>query len=306
MSNHPELPRRRLRARLTPHRAEDLVIDTTTWLVMIAFSVTVIYPFWKILLDSISTPVEVYRMGLKLWPRETTLDAYSSVFSKNTIGIAYLNTILRTLAGTTLTLMVSFGAAYALSKRFLPGNKIITLLMIFTMFFSGGLIATYLWMKELGLHNNRLALILPPAASAYYIIIMRNFFRAIPPDLEESALIDGASVYRILFSIVVPVSLPVVATIGLWSIVFHWNAWFDALIYNSKPHLLVLQLLLRRILIENQATTLFEMELESEATFVEETIIAATLFVSIGPVILVYPFIQRYFVKGIMTGSLKG
>ena len=296
---------RRNRA-LSPRSAEDFFIDGATWLVMIAFSVSVIYPFYKIFLDSISTPLEVYRIGLKLWPRATTLDAYGSVFSRNTIGIAYLNTVVRTVAGTTLTLLVSFCAAYALSKRFLPGNRIITLLMIFTMFFSGGLIATYLWMKELGLHNNRLALILPPAASAYYIIIMRNFFRAIPPDLEESAVMDGASVYRILFAIVVPVSLPVVATIGLWSIVFHWNSWFDALIYNSQPRLLVLQLMLRRILIENQATTLFEMELESEATFVEETIIAATLFVSIGPVILVYPFIQRYFVKGIMTGSLKG
>lgn len=297
---------RRGRRALNPRSAEDAVIDTATWLVMIAFSVSVIYPFYKIFLDSISTPLEVYRIGLKLWPRATTLDAYGSVFSRNTIGIAYLNTVLRTVAGTTLTLLVSFCAAYALSKRFLPGNRIITLLMIFTMFFSGGLIATYLWMKELGLHNNRLALILPPAASAYYIIIMRNFFRAIPPDLEESAVMDGASVYRILFAIVVPVSLPVVATIGLWSIVFHWNSWFDALIYNSQPRLLVLQLMLRRILIENQATTLFDMELESEATFVEETIIAATLFVSIGPVILIYPFIQRYFVKGIMTGSLKG
>ena len=300
------LRRRRQRRALSPRGAEDYLIDGATWLVMIAFSVSVVYPFWKIFLDSISTPLEVYRIGLKLWPHATTLDAYGSVFSRNTIGIAYLNTVLRTVAGTSLTLLVSFCAAYALSKRFLPGNRIITLLMIFTMFFSGGLIATYLWMKELGLHNNRLALILPPAASAYYIIIMRNFFRAIPPDLEESAVMDGASVYRILFAIVVPVSLPVVATIGLWSIVFHWNSWFDALIYNSQPRLLVLQLMLRRILIENQATTLFEMELESEATFVEETIIAATLFVSIGPVILVYPFIQRYFVKGIMTGSLKG
>ena len=110
--------------------------------------------------------------------------------------------------------------------------------MIFTMFFSGGIIATYLWMKELGLHNNRLALILPPAASAFYIIILRNFFRAIPPDLEESARMDGASVYRILLSIVVPISMPVIATVGLWSIVFHWNSWFDALIYNARPHLI--------------------------------------------------------------------
>ena len=296
---------------LRKHRAfakttEDYVVETLVWSVMIVFSITVIYPFWKIFVDSISTPLEVYRMGLKIWPREITLDAYSTVFSNNTIGVAYFNTIIRTVAGTAITLMVSFCAAFALSKRSLPGNKVITLLMIFTMFFSGGIIATYLWMKELGLHNNRLALILPPAASAFYIIILRNFFRAIPPDLEESARMDGASVYRILLSIVVPISMPVIATGGLWSIVFHWNSWFDALIYNARPHLLVLQLMLRRILVENQSSTLFELEIDTEATFVGETIVAATLFVSIGPIILIYPFIQKYFVKGIMTGSLKG
>lgn len=296
---------------LRKHRAfakttEDYVVETLVWSVMIVFSITVIYPFWKIFVDSISTPLEVYRMGLKIWPREITLDAYSTVFSNNTIGVAYFNTIIRTVAGTAITLMVSFCAAFALSKRSLPGNKVITLLMIFTMFFSGGIIATYLWMKELGLHNNRLALILPPAASAFYIIILRNFFRAIPPDLEESARMDGASVYRILLSIVVPISMPVIATVGLWSIVFHWNSWFDALIYNARPHLLVLQLMLRRILVENQSSTLFELEIDTEATFVGETIVAATLFVSIGPIILIYPFIQKYFVKGIMTGSLKG
>ena len=129
--------------------------------------------------------------------------------------------------------------------------------MIFTMFFSGGLIATYLWMGQMGLHNNRLALILPPAASAYYIIIMRNFFRAIPPELEESAFMDGASAYTVLLRIVVPVSMPVVATIALWSAVFHWDSWFDAMLYTPKREQLVLQLMLRRILIEHQASNLF-------------------------------------------------
>ena len=144
------------------------------------------------------------------------------------------NTVLRTVAGTLVTLFVSFSAAYALARRTLPLNKTITLLMIFTMFFSGGLIATYLWMGQMGLHNNRLALILPPAASAYYIIIMRNFFRAIPPELEESAFMDGASAYTVLLRIVVPVSMPVVATIALWSAVFHWDSWFDAMLYTPK------------------------------------------------------------------------
>ena len=179
--------------------------------------------------------------------------------------------------------------------------------MIFTMFFSGGLIATYLWMGQLGLHNNRLALILPPAACAYYIIIMRDFFRAIPPELAESAFIDGASAYTVLLRIIVPVSMPVVATVALWSGVFHWDSWFDALLYTPKWAQLVPQLLLRRILIEHQASNLFDLSVhEIESSFVADTIKAATLYVAIGPTILLYPFLQRYFVKGIMTGSLKG
>ena len=228
---------------------------------------------------SFSTPENVYSVGFRLWPRPATFDAYRDVLSKDTVGIAYYNTVLRTVAGTPVTLFVSFSAAYALARRTLPLNKTITLLMIFTMFFSGGLIATYLWMGQMGLHNNRLALILPPAASAYYYIIMRNFFRAIPPELEESSFMDGASAYTVLLRIIVPVSMPAAATIALWSAVFHWDSWFDALLYTPKREQLVLQLMLRRILIEHQASNLFDLSVdELESSFVVETIKAATLY----------------------------
>ena len=267
------------RATLKRRTLEDVIVDAVVWIVMIGFSVSVIYPFWTLLIDSFSTPENVYSVGFRLWPRPATFDAYRDVLSKDTVGIAYYNTVLRTVAGTLVTLFVSFSAAYALARRTLPLNKTITLLMIFTMFFSGGLIATYLWMGQMGLHNNWLALILPPAASAYYYIIMRNFFRAIPPELEEPAFMDGASAYTVLLRIIVPVSMPVVATIALWSAVFHWDSWFDALLYTPKREQLVLQLMLRRILIEHQASNLFDLSVdELESSFVVETIKAATLY----------------------------
>jgi putative aldouronate transport system permease protein len=292
--------RKKLRA------ADDIALDILVWVLMILFSATVVYPFWKMLVDSLSSPKDVYALGLKLWPGHPTLQAYREVFRQNTVGIAYVNTVIRAVFGTVLDTVVCFTAAYALSKRSLPLNRTLTLLMIFTMFFGGGLIANYLWIKQIGLYNNRLALILPGAANAFYIVIMRNFFRALPAELEESALIDGASVYRVLFRIVVPLSLPVVATVGLWSVVGHWNAWFDALIYTPDRNQIVLQVLLRRLLVEHQATQLMDFLQEDEGSLVEETVTAATLFVSIGPIILVYPFVQKYFVKGIMTGAVKG
>jgi len=306
MNGRPERPLGRLRGGLMPRGAEDFFIDTTTWLVMILFSITVIYPFWKIFLDSISTPVEVYRMGFKLWPRETTLEAYGSVFSRNTIGIAYLNTILRTVAGTTLTLVVSFGAAYALSKRFLPGNKIITLLMIFTMFFFRRAD------RHLPVDEGAGAAQQPPGAdpAAGDVRLLHHHHAQLLP--RHSARPGGVGADRRRQRVPHPVldrgagvaaggghHRPVEHRVPLERLVRRPDLQCQAAPAGAAAPA-------ARILIENQATTLFEMELESEATFAEETITAATLFVSIGPVILVYPFIQRYFVKGIMTGSLKG
>ena len=182
-----------------------------------------------------------------------------------------------------------------------------TFFMVFTMFFSGGLIPTYLWYKQLGLLNTRLSWVIHLAANAYYIIIMRNFFREIPEEMTESATIDGATLFQVLFRIIVPLSMPVVATVALWAAVQHWNDWFFPLIFTPERHLTVLQVLLRRVLIENQITSEMEILAEDEVWMITaEPLKAALLFVSTGPIVAIYPFLQRYFVKGIMLGSVKG
>jgi putative aldouronate transport system permease protein len=286
---------------------EDWAITIIVYAAMILFVLTIFYPFWYLLVDSFNTPAASVQDQLKLWPQEFTWVNYEQVFANRIVGVAYLNSVMKTVVGTSLILIVCFMAAFGLADKRLPFIKPITFFMILTMFFGGGLIPTYLWYKQLGLINNRLVWILPMLANAYYIIIMRNFFRAIPQELTECAIIDGATLVQVLFRVIVPLSTPVLATVGLWAAVFHWNEWFFPMIMAPRKDLTVLQVLLRRILIENQATQMMELLEEDEARqTTEETIKAALLYVSIGPIVLVYPFIQRYFVKGIMTGAVKG
>ena len=285
---------------------EDRVFTIVVYLAMAAFALTIVYPFWYLLVDSFNTPASSILDKVKLWPSALTLDNYRKVFESGIIGIAYLNSLFKAIVGTFLILLVSFMAAFGLADRTLPGIKGITFFMIFTMFFSGGLIPTYLWYKQLGLVNSRLVWILPGLANAYYIIIMRNFFREIPQEMIESATIDGATLVQVLFRIVVPLSTPVVATVALWAAVAHWNDWFFPLIFTPQKDKTVLQVLLRRVLVENQTSELDLFEEHEVRNITAETIKAALLFISIGPIIAVYPFIQRYFVKGIMLGSVKG
>jgi len=286
----------------------DRVLDGILMAIMILFTASIVLPFWSMLVDSFSTKDSVLRPGLKLFPRPVTVQSYRDVFASGIVAVGYMNTVIRAAVGTVLTLVCCFAAAYAISKPKLPFRKTVSMLLLITMFFGGGLIPTYLWFKQLGLIGSRWVLILPHVAMAYYIIIMRRFLEAIPAEMEESAFIDGASAMRILFRIMVPLSMPVIATVGLWSVVFHWNEWFDAMIYDAKTEHTVLQLLLRRVLIENQSSAMLNLEVEDEARLqrTEEAVKAATMFVSIGPVILIYPFIQKYFVKGIMVGAVKG
>ena len=285
----------------------DRVFLIFIYLIMIIFSLSILYPFWYLLVDSFNTPKASIQDRVKLWPRELSLINYKKVFDSGIIGTAYFNSLLKTVIGTGIVLMVSFTAAFGLADRTLPGIKIITFLMVFTMFFSGGLIPTFLWYKQLGLINTRLAWLLHLAANAYYIIIIRNFLREIPEEMTESATIDGATLFQVLFRIVLPLSAPVVATVGLWSAVQHWNDWFFPLIFTPRRDLTVLQVLLRRVLIENQVTSELELLAEDQVRMITaETVKAALLFVSIGPILAVYPFAQRYFMKGIMLGSVKG
>jgi len=226
------------------------------------------------------------------------------------VSVAYLNSIYRTVVGTFLTVVFTMLAAYPLSRRDLPGRTATTVYILITMFFGGGLIPTFLLMRRLQLIDSRWVLILPMMTNGFYIIIMRNFMMTIDRALEDSALVDGANHVQILFWIIAPISMPVIATVALWAAVGHWNAWFDALVYIRSDSKVVLQLLLRRMIVEAEERfrrMLLTFQLEED---VEElpmpAVKAAVTLLTIGPIILVYPFIQRYFIRGILVGSLKG
>lgn len=270
--------------------------------------VMMLYPFIHVLSISLSSHAESLRAGIHLYPREVSWDAYARVFAAGDIWVAMGNSVYRTVVATALSVIgMSFGA-YALSKRYLPHRYFFTMFIVFTMFFSGGLIPSYLLIKSLGLLDSRWALIVPTMFNSFSMLIMRNFFMSLPQELEESAKIDGANDIRILFSLVMPMSKPILATVTLWTAVAQWNAWFDALIYVSDHKKTVLQLYLRRLIIENQDQEMQSIMLQASnvAQVTPESVKAAVLMVATIPIVLLYPFMQKHFVKGILIGSVKG
>ncbi|NIK75334.1 putative aldouronate transport system permease protein [Paenibacillus castaneae] len=277
----------------------------------IIFSILVLYPFWQTLVLSFSDPNQASSLGPNLWPEKWIPDAYQFVFGYGDIMKAYANTIARTLSGTFLIIVFTMLAAYPLSKKDLPYRNTITIFFLIAMFFSGGIIPDYLLVKNLGLLDTRWALILPTAVNVFYIIIMRNYFMTIDKGIEESAFMDGANYFTILIKIILPLSKPVIATIALWAAVFHWNEWFHALVYIQDDSKTVLQMIVRDML------TAMDLSQSANAAAIGggggssenlmlSNVRAATVMISIGPIVLVYPFVQKYFIKGIMIGSLKG
>ena len=266
------------------------------------------YPFWSLVLTSFSNSMEIQHVGLKFWNATWTIEPYRWVFEAQSVSIgrAYYNSVFRTVLGTGAILVVTFLTAYPLAKVRLPGRTPIMLYFVITMFFSGGLIPTYLLIRRLGLIDTRLVYILPEALSVWYVIIARNFLMAIDDEMEEAALVDGAGYLTILTRIVMPLAKPIVATIALWASVMHWNAWFDALIYIRDGNKRVLQLLLHKMMnLLRNFEEFEELNIPMEITLPPASVQAVTVLVTIGPIILVYPFFQRYFVKGIMIGALK-
>ena len=266
------------------------------------------YPFWSLVLTSFSNSLEIQHVGLKFWNATWTIEPYRWVFEAQSVSIgkAYYNSVFRTVLGTAAILAVTFLTAYPLAKVRLPGRTPIMLYFVITLFFSGGLIPTYLLVRRLGLIDTRLVYILPEALSVWYVIIARNFLMAIDDEMEEAALVDGAGYLTILTRIVMPLAKPIVATIALWASVMHWNAWFDALIYIRDGNKRVLQLLLHKMMnLLRNFEEFEELNIPMEITLPPASVQAVTVLVTIGPIILVYPFFQRYFVKGIMIGALK-
>lgn len=281
--------------------------DYLNYGLMIVLSLLFLYPFWNLLMLSMTAPAFVDKLGLRLWADGINLQSYKQLFGSDIIYIAYKNTIIRTVLGAGLTVLVTMCAAFPLSRRDLPYRSAITLFIVFTIFFSGGLIPTYLNIKKLGLLGSMWSLILPTLANAWYIILARNFLMGFPKELEESALIDGANPIQVAFRIIFPLSMPIIAVIALWSGVSHWNAWFDAMIYLREKSDFVLQLLVQKIFQQDKIDTTSTgtyIQVTTEVT--NQSIKAATIIAAITPIVIVYPFLQKYFAKGVMVGSLKG
>ncbi len=278
---------------------------------LILLSVTILFPFVNLLAVSLTHGSSEHLSNAMLWPRPFSIKSYEAILGDDELYMGYLVTIVRTVLGTFATVMVLLCAAYPLSKKYLPHRNFYTSIFVFTLFFSGGLIPTYILVRSLGLINNvPLVFVLINLAPAFWLLIMRNFLMTIPGEIEDSARIDGANEVVTLFRIIAPMSMPVIATIGLWSAVAHWNAWFDSILYVTDRNKHVLQIWLQRIVITANDT----LTIEAEQAFDEaalrpvrpQTLNSAAIFVAMAPILAVYPFIQKYFVKGVIIGSLKG
>ena len=285
----------------------EVLFDAFNALVLVLAVVATLYPMLFVAFASISDPIEMMKYrGILLAPRGFDLQAYERVLTNPMVGHGYRNTLFVVVFGTGLNVLMTTLAAYALSRRRLYFKNMVVFLITFTMFFSGGLIPTYLLVRmTLGLKDNLLALILPNAMSAYNMIIMRTSVAAIPDSMEESAKIDGANDFTVLFRIILPLSLPVVAVMILFYSVAHWNAWFAAMLYIDRRELFPLQLVLREILVANASEQMMTNVSMEEKAFVGETIKYATIVVATLPILCVYPFLQRYFVQGVMIGAIK-
>lgn len=287
----------------------DYIFDSANYMILSILVFITLYPLYYIFVASLSSPAAIARHGvIMFWPEDVTFKYYKAVFENQMILIGYRNTLFIVTVGTTINMIMTIFAAYALSRKWLMGRQALMFIIVVTMFFGGGLIPSFLLVKSLGLYNTIWALIIPGAVSSWNVVMMRTYFQGIPASLEESAKIDGANDFHILFSIILPVSTPILAVMVLFYAVGHWNAWFGASIYLKTKELYPLQLVLRSILINNSLREMGNTGMTGGANARElsKGLKYATVVVSTLPILFVYPFVQKYFIKGIMIGSLKG
>ena len=266
-----------------------------------------LYPFWHVMMLSFSSMAQALKGGIFLWPRGFNLDTYRSVFKNPDIYTGFSTTLFVTAVGTVLGTLLTAMTAYPLSKSRLRGGKVLMLLILFTMIFNAGMIPNYLLIRNLNLYDSRWALILPLLLSAYNCIIMKTFFLSIPDSLEESARIDGANDIRIFFSIIIPLSKATIASIALFTAVMYWNDYFSTVLYIKETDKWSLQAVLRNMLTNTQqAMQSAGVNVRAQTNTNAETIKAASIVVATVPILVVYPFAQKYFVKGVMIGGVKG
>lgn len=294
---------------VTSKRNIDKVFDLLNLAFLFGILCVVIYPLYFIIISSISNPNYVLSGQVWLYPKGFNLEGYIRIFENHEIWRGYYNTILYTTVGTLINVGLTLTGGYALSRSDLIGRNVFMMIIVFTMFFSGGIIPNYLLVKALGMVNSMWAVIIPTAVAAFNLIITRTFFQMTIPDaLLESAQIDGCSDFRFFLRIVLPLSLPIVAVMTLFYAVIHWNSYFPALIYLQDISKQPLQLVLRRILIagEIMSEMMMDADMVAEHQRVAESMKFGAIIVSSIPILILYPFLQKYFVKGLMIGSIKG
>lgn len=286
------------------------IFEISNYVLLTGICVIMLYPFLFVLAASLSSATYVSRGMVGIIPQGFNTRAYEEVFKYQNIWTGYRNTILYTVCGTALNLFLTICGAYPLSRKQFFGRSVFTFFIAVTMFFSGGLIPTFLVMRSYKLLNTFWAVILPGAVSTWNMIIMRTFFQNLPSELEEAAVIDGCSDIGVLTRIVIPLSTASIMTIGMFYAVGHWNAWFDAFIYLQDHARYPIQLWLRIIVLQNQMHDISNLQsgaVDAGAeNLISDTIKYAVIVVAAAPILCVYPFIQKYFVKGVMVGSLKG
>ncbi len=290
----------------------DRIMVTFIYIFLILLSVSTLYPFLNAIVISLNEGLDTSKGGITLWPREFTWENYRVVFQDERLMSGFLVSVLRTVIGTVTAILATAIFSYGMSRKELMGRKYYMVICIITMYFGGGLIPTFLLIRDLGLMNSFWVYIIPSLISVWNMIIFRTFFQGLPAGLEESAKIDGCGNWGTLFRVVLPLSGPVIATLALFTAVGHWNEWFLASIYVSDEKLLPIQTILKQILASNivsEQTASMDAaalaHLQKAKTVTSKSLSMATMMVATLPIVLVYPFVQKYFVKGVLVGSLK-
>lgn len=286
----------------------DIVFDVFIYVTMALVLIACAYPLYFILIASVSNPMLIAVGKVTIFPQEFSLDGYYRIFSYGKIWTGYANTLYYTVLGTSINLIFTITGGYAFSRKEMVGRRPLLMLIAFTMFFSGGMIPTYMLVKGLGMIDTVWAMVIPNAVQVWNLMIARSFFEStIPDDLHDAASIDGCGTLRFFAQIVLPLSPAIVSVMVLFYSISHWNAFFNAMLYLTRPALMPLQLILRDILLANQSTSM----MDDVATLLERQKVAEILkygviIVASIPVLILYPFVQKYFVTGVMVGAIKG
>lgn len=284
--------------------------DASTVIIIVLmgmWGLLIVYPYYNALIASLASQKEYMLNTLMLFPKSITLDAYRFLLKGTNLMVGYKNTFLLLLIGLPMSMLLTTSTAYVMAKREYPGKKLINLMILVTMYFGGGLIPLYILMKEMQLTNSLLGIALLGAGNTFYAILIRNYLMALPEELEESAKIDGANEITIFFRILLPLTIPILATVFLFFAVDKWNEWFNVMIFVRDNKKWTLQVILRDIVFSSTSSTSNAAAMVSvEKTYYAQGLKMAAIVLTMAPVMLVYPFVQRYFVKGILVGAVKG